>query len=34
MDLFFFDHLIAMGIGFLLGVIVVGALLFVFDDWM
>lgn len=34
MDLFILDHLIAMAIGFLLGVIVVGALLWVFDDWM
>ena len=34
MDLFILDQLIAMAIGFLLGVIVVGALLWVFDDWM
>ena len=34
MDLFILDQLIALGIGFLLGVIVVGALLWVFDDWM
>ena len=33
MDLFILDQLIALGIGFLLGVIVVGALLWVFDDW-
>lgn len=34
MDLFILDQLIALGIGFLFGVIVVGALLWVFDDWM
>lgn len=33
MDLFGFDYLFAMGIGFLLGVIVVGALLWLCDDW-
>lgn len=28
-----FEYFVALGIGFLLGVIVVGSLLFLFDDW-
>jgi hypothetical protein len=29
-----FEYFVALGIGFLLGVIVVGALLFLFDEWV
>lgn len=34
MEIFGFDYLVAMGIGFLLGIIVVSALLWLCDDWM
>lgn len=29
-----FEYFVAVGIGFLLGVIVVGALIYLFDDWV